>query len=395
MPGLRTVFHPTLLVIYTIGFTFSLLIAAPGFFNAEFLTERGVRTEYVGAVYILGSFVGLFLFGLLPKLLNTFGNYRLTIAIVTLMALNALLLAGTEGPFAPMAFLALFLGGQMLMYTLIDIFMESKIGNAEGITGRVRGIYLTTANFGFVVAPLIAGAVITRYSFEFLYTLVALIGFTLTIFISRTLKSFKDPLYEPHGLLSALKTLRREHHIQKIFALQFVLRLLYAIELIYMAVYFHDYLGLSLDVVGMVFAVSILPFAVIQFPLGFIGDTVLGERRLLVGGFLTAGVCLFALMWVPPQSAELLAIVLFVMNIGVAAIEVMSESYFFKHMKGRNDGEIVAFRTLTPFSYIVGPILGFAVLTLAPMYILFGCLGLIVFGAAYLATKLPHAPMIR
>lgn len=383
---MREILHPRFLVLYLLGFLFSVQIATPGFFNAEFLHERGFNDAEVSMTYLAGSIVGVLLFALLPFLLTRIGNRRTAIGTGILMAFTALCLAYAHTSVTPGIYLALFLGGQMIMYTLIDIFIEERIGNNESLTGRVRGIYLTAANAGFIVAPILGSTLIHTSSFVGLYVAIAGLGFFTSLYILRTFRAFADPLYRDSGFRTALHTIHTNKDMRTALVIQSLLRLSYALTLIYTTVYAHAELGLPLTTIGLILSFSLVPFIVIQYPLGLLGDTRFGEREFLAVGFaiLACGTIGTGLTF----TAFSFALSLFVMNSGAAIVEVMSESYFFKHLKSKNDGEMVAFRMLTPLAYLLGPVFGLLVVSLLPMAYVFILFGFILLAGVPLALSL-------
>ena len=92
------------------------------------------------------------------------------------------------------------------------------------------------------------------------------------------------------------------------------------------------------------FAIMLLPFPLFEIPLGKLADRKLGEKEILMTGFIVAGLST--------------VVILFISRVGASAIEIMTESYFFKHVDGKDTDTISLFRILRPLGYIIGPLLG-------------------------------------
>ncbi|MEK7628665.1 MAG: MFS transporter [Patescibacteria group bacterium] len=382
-PGLRR-FTP----LFFTGFLFALFTALSSFYNASLLANRGASAEQIGVVYLTASLVAIVLFFALPAALERFGNRVLTICAGCSMALSVFALIFTRDPFISTLLLALFLALQMNTYSLLDIFLERTVGTNEAVTGRVRGLFLAIANSAFIVAPFFAGLLIARGSFELLYICVtgAIVAFTTAVFFSS--RHFTDPKYPHVHFVTLWHALTQSSFLRNALSIQLLLRFLYAVTMVYMIVYFHSVLGLSLSLIGAIVSIGLIPFLLVQLPLGLLGDRKLPQRQLLCAGFFIVGITTITFVLVPPHAPILLALVYFISNIGAAIIEVLSEIYFFTHVRGNNDVEIAAFRILTPFSYLLAPLCGTLILMFAPLSTIFFFLGFLMFIGIPLAYRI-------
>lgn len=105
---------------------------------------------------------------------------------------------------------------------------------------------------------------------------------------------------------------------------------------------------------------------------------------LALGCAITAGAtALLSLFTIP--SLALWAGLLFMTRVGASMLEIMSESYFFKHVDGRAPNLVGAFRIIFPVAYIIAPALGALLLLVMPLQYLFLVVG------AILLTGIPVA----
>ncbi len=377
-------FVPLLLL----GLFFGLTFAPPGIYNTEFLLSRGLTSGAAGFMFLAGSLVSIVLLALLPTLLLQFGARRVALALASLVISATVGLALFPGTAFTIFFFLLFWGMGAILYSLLDLFIEQKIDGAEGITGRVRGIYLTLINVAYTIGPFIAALIITLLSFAHLYAFAALMCFIFLMLLHATTRSFTDPKYPRVNLHYIIRTALSDRLAAKVFIINFLLQLRYAVVIMYLAVYLHQALGFPLVVVGFMVSVANIPFLFIQFPLGLIADRYLGEKEITVIGFIMTCAGAFALAFTTANSIFTMTAILMLMFTGAAVIEIMSESYFFKHIKSRDDAHFAAFRMLSPLSYIIAPILATAIMFFLPMNFIFAAVALICLLGIPLALSL-------
>ena len=130
--------------------------------------------------------------------------------------------------------------------------------------------------------------------------------------------------------------------------------------------------------VSIIFTIMLIPFVLLDYPLGRLSDKI-GEKKLLIAGFLTTILFTLAIPFIRGTEVWIWAIILFGTRFGAATIEVMSESYFFKEVGERNADEISFFRNTYPLSFIIAPLVAIPVLLLVPSFkFIFFVLGIIM-----------------
>lgn len=125
----------------------------------------------------------------------------------------------------------------------------------------------------------------------------------------------------------------------------------------------------------------LLPFILLEFPLGKMSDRT-GEKKMLALGFLVSAVATFLIPFVKEPGIFLWMAILFFTRVGAAMIEVMSESYFFKSVSQEDDDEISFFRNTGPLSFIIAPVVAIPVLFLIPSfeYLFFVLVAIMLYG---------------
>jgi len=157
---------------------------------------------------------------------------------------------------------------------------------------------------------------------------------------------------------------------------------------IYTPIYLYDHLGLGWDKIGIIFTIMLLPFVILEYPLGKISDKI-GEKELLIAGFAISAFFTLLIPFVKIPSVLAWGLLLFGTRIGAAMIEVMSETYFFKKIKPEAAEEVNFFRNTYPLSYIIAPIFAIPILFLVPSFeYLFYVLGAIMLIGLLITLKL-------
>ncbi len=261
------------------------------------------------------------------------------------------------------------------MFFLSNDILVDQVAD-QNTMGSTRGNYLTALNVGYVLAPSITGFILSRMGFSALYSLAAMILIPLLFILLRT-PSSKQVHVSKVNILKSLHHMVRNRDLRNIALANFLLQFFYAWMVIYTPIFLHEQLGIPWDSVGAIFSIMLFAFVLTQIPLGRLADKYLGEKRLLIVGFIVMGTTTSLLFFLPYFTLPLLALVLFGTRIGASCIEVLTESYFFKKVDKSETGEMSIFRNTYPVAYIVAPIVGGGILQFLPVQYLFLFLGII------------------
>lgn len=380
---MKKIFHTPLRIIYagTVFFAFQTAITA--YVNSTAM-EKYLRGGDVGAIYSISALVTILGLYLLPHVLKKYGNFKTSLTLITasLVSLVAIATIHTEGV---LLFFISYLVTNTLMLYCLDIFIEHY--SATSSTGRTRGTYLTITNIAWVCAPLLAGILASKNIYS-VYILSALSVIPLLILIIAKFSHFKD---SPYTHISFRKTLSRLLHtkdLRNIFFSNFLLHFFYSWMVVFSPLYLHEVLGVSWSHIGIMFTIMLLPFALFEYPLGKIADKKIGEKEILVLGFLIISISLAFFAFNPGTSLVLLTLILFLTRTGASMVEIMSETYFFKKID-RADSELISiFRYTSPLAYLIGPLLATIILQMFSYQILFATLSVIVLLGTYFSHEI-------
>jgi MFS family permease len=374
-------------LLYVINFIVSFHLFFIVYFNSNFLNSEGFSDQSVSLIYIFGSILSIIGLFLMPRILRRFGNYSTVLTIIALELVAFLTLAFIGNiTITTIAFL-----GYLLFYPLIlisfDIFLEGIIEN-ESTTGTIRGTFLTITNTALIIAPFTAGLLLNGDGFRHMYLIAGALLILPLIIISLYFRKFSDPEYELIDYKKTIKEFKQEKNLRNIFVSHFTLRLFFSFMVIYTPLYLHNTIGFTFSEIGVLFAIMLLPFALFEIPLGKIADRWLGEKEILIAGLLITGFSTIAISFVTTSSFVLWAVLLFTTRVGASAIEIMTESHFFKHVAGVDANTISLFRMLRPLGYIVGPVLGAIILSFVNIQFIFIVPGLIVLSGIIFASQI-------
>ena len=345
----------TLFILYVVGFIFALRSALPSYINSTFLSNIS-NEKIVGIIYTLCSILTLFIFVfILSKLLNKVGNYKTILLFLFLNIISLFGLSIFKNSLLLILFFIISYATTSVVSFCLDIFIEHN--STDGDTGKIRSFFLTSANLAWLISPWLASLIVGENDYWKVYMTVTAMMIPIFLIISYNLKSFKDSEYKRFNILKTIKDVYKNKDIRCILASNFLLQSFYACMIIYTPIYLNQYIGLSWYTIGLIFTVMLLPFVLIQIPLGKIADKRLGEKELLTFGFIVMAISTGLITYIGVKTFWIWAVLLFLTRIGAATVEVMSEVYFFKNISEKDVNLMSLFRMMTPLAYIVAPVL--------------------------------------
>jgi MFS family permease len=311
----------------------------------------------VGAIYTLASLVTLL--GLLyaPRVLRRVGNYRWTLSVIIIYTtmLFGLALFSSAWLIIPIFIFASAMTS--VLYFNIDVFLERYSKDAD--TGSIRGLFLMIGSIAWLLPPLLAGRIIDTMGFSVVYLSGAILMLPALFIMMRYFSNFPDLSYDDAPLVMSKAQSRAHPDIHNILITNFFLHFFYAWMVIYTPLYLHNHVGFSYQQIGLMLTSALLAFVLFPYPAGRIADKWLGEKELLVFGFLLMAITSAIVPLLAGAGAvfSLWVLVLFFGRMGASIVETMTEAYFFKKIDGHDAGLIGYFRRSRPLAFIVAPVL--------------------------------------
>ncbi|MFA5841222.1 MAG: MFS transporter [Candidatus Paceibacterota bacterium] len=372
-------------IIYFAGFLFSIPIALASYINSSYVSTF-VGEKFVGIIYVLGSATSIISLLLAPKIFKKIGGYKFLISIILLDAFSFLALALIHNVWnAIFMFILGFSMNTLIIFSLDELL---KIFSKDRTTGRIRGIYLTVCNAAWILAQLAFGTTLGGFSFSSIYLVSFSVMMLFFIVSFLNLKNIPEPIYDKINSFKYVKKFIKDKNLFRAYLISFLLQFFYCWMVIYTPIYLFTHLGFNWKEIGIIFTIMLLPFVLVQFPLGKRSDKV-GERKMLMLGFSIISLSTLMLFFIKEHAVWIWALLLFTTRIGAATVEVMGDSHFFKHIKPENEEYVGVYRTSSPLAYILGPIIAFIILIFAPSFnYIFLVLGALMLYGIYLSSTI-------
>ncbi len=313
------------------------------------------------------------------------GKTTLFSILLFFLSIFALALAGLPVAFPGMV----LLGGMLLImsitWVVMDIILEDC--STDNLSGRIRGRHLTLMNIGILSGPLAASQMVSRAGFEGVFMTSALLYIIVFLWATLGLRSMNLRFRKEIVLAAVWRKACRMPNVLCIYGVSFALELFYVVMIVYMPLRLLN-LGFDWAHIGAMFTIALLPFVVLQYPLGVIADTKWGEKELLILSLLIMSVSVGVIALSESHSFWWWAGMLFVTRIGAAAVEVLRDAYFYKQIDG-DDGDLIAFfRTTRPVANIVTALLVAGLLLWFPITSVFILSAVVSLGMIWVAASL-------
>lgn len=373
-------------MIYTIaviGFIYTLHLVIPMYSNSSFL-NLFADEKLVGYIYMAGAAVTILGFLIAPHIIRKVGNYY---SALYLVVIQILLFYGLITFTSPTALTILFILQTAVISMIglcLDIFLEVYTDGTH--VGKVRGMYTAILNGSWVIAPLIGGMIVNgNNNYHDTYVASLMMLFPLMYLIYRNFPRFKDPNYTHLSPWQLVKHVSHNKNWVKLFTANVILQIFYSWMTVYSPIYLNKVMGIGMEwILGTIVVVMLIPFPLIQYPLGRLSDEKYGEKEIMSIGFAIVGISTIALAFITSSSVIVWAAALFVTRVGAAAAEIMMETYFFKTVSAKDTAALGLFRITRPISYFVAPLITLVCLSISKtdilqpyMFIVVGVISLI------------------
>jgi len=374
----------TLRILYATTFLFSIHMALTSYVNSSFLGTF-INPKFVGLIYTITSILAILALFEMPRILKRFGNYRTISFFLFINIISLFLVSVINIKILIIPIFIIYLSTINLIIASIDIFVENY--SVKKATGNIRGIFLTVLNSAWVIGQLAMGFFASKISYTALYGISFFFVIFVLLIMRSKLKKFEDPVYKKIPIKETIAKIFKNKYISKIYASNFLLQFFYVWMVIYTPIYLNQNMGFTWDKIGIIFTIMLLPFVILQLPLGRLSDKI-GEKKLLNLGFILIIISTISLAFINNKSIFIWGIILFATRVGASIIEVMNESYFFKKITARDADVISFFRNASPTAYIIAPLIATPFLIFFSFKFIFILLGLIMILGLYFSFTL-------
>jgi predicted MFS family arabinose efflux permease len=244
-----------------------------------------------------------------------------------------------------------------MIYYCLDIFLEEISLDAK--TGEIRSAHIALVHLGLMLGLSILTLLAVDNALKPVYIAAALLLVPPILF---AIFSFKSPTPNWHGLHHRHASLPFRSwwlmkNVRRATLARLSLEFFYTFMTIYTPLYLYSILGFNWTIIGIMFVIMLLPFILIQWPVGKLADYFIGEKEMMIVGFLIMGITLVFMPFLE-ASAIFWITALFFSRVGAALVEITSDSYFFKHVSPDDTRLLSIFRLTRPASIVLGAGLG-------------------------------------
>ncbi|MGB2791412.1 MAG: MFS transporter [Candidatus Moraniibacteriota bacterium] len=332
-------------IAFLFGFSDSFLV----YILSAYFSEA-IGNANVSMFYFLAFGVMLALLFFLHALVRLIGGHLLFLLLLFGVVVIQVPLIFLPTSLWGSVFIMLYLIVTTLAWVTFDMVLENV--SEDRRSGRIRGMNLSAMNMGFLFAPFLSAVILGHFGFSGVFFVSLVFYSALFLVALLLLVGSKRPVEHRISPIEILRKVLRRADILRIYTVSFALNFFYATMIVYTSLRLRE-LGMSWGNIGIVFTVMLIPFVVIQYPLGSLADRRLGEKELLIGSLLLAALSTASLVWIQSASVLIWAVMLFVTRIGIAGVEVLGDSYFYKRIEGSDSDLIAFFRTARPVGNII------------------------------------------
>lgn len=262
------------------------------------------------------------------------------------------------------------------------------------------GIFEALIQLGFTIGPIVAGMLIAD-NFNvgltetgILMTLFSLLAAVVMMFLKETvtvkepiIKAVKAVIGSDRIYLEGLIDYRSLHKagaaiLLTTFILVFIDGIIWAIEPLYTK------LGIDAETVGVIMAMFVIPFILLEAPSGWLADKI-GKKKLYLAGLTIAGLSL--MMFGITVDSTALIILAFIATSGLALTRPAMDGLLSDLSAGKERGSIVGvWDVAEDLGNIIAPLTGGVIAQIygiGTTFILLGCLPLIALPLIYKTLK--------
>lgn len=383
-PG-KTISFALVYLLSTI-FAFQTLLTA---YTSSTYIEQFIPSQYVGLIYVIASIGAIGLAFVSNRILRAIGNVNFVLILMSAITILLLLIGFAFTPLITIIAFILFLTINPQIYFNIDIFLETLIGADENSTGSKRGIILTLMSIASFFSPIAMSYIVGHENnLSGVYFAAAGVGLIFIMLIIARFRNFYDPAYI---LIKPLEIITKTHlnsDLKIVLYAQFLLQFFFTWAIIYFPLYLATEIGLDWDAIGKIIAVGLFAFVLIEYPAGRLADKHIGEKELMALGFVIIALSSASISFLNTTDIIFWMIIIFMTRVGASLVEVTTESYFFKQVKGNDSSLISTFRLTRPIANLFGALIGSLSLLFLPFNLIFVVLGLILVTGVFVTTRL-------
>lgn len=370
--------------IWAVSFLLGFTQATLAYVMSHYL-EQASGTENIGAFYLISNVAILVILLNSHKYIKKFGKSMMFFVafFLHLLAIVGLSLFPLSWSGVMMMMMYMIFGS--LTWVAMDVMLESF--SVDKLSGRIRGAHLTIMNAGIMFGPYVSIRILDKIHFHRLFIFNLILTSIIFVIALVSLRNVNHEFRRKESVAALLKKVYKKKNVLRAYFFSFALSFFYAAMMIYAPLHMLK-MGMSWDEIGFAFFVMLVPFVILQYPIGLLADKKWGEKEMIIIALILMGISCGVVFYTNSTNMYVWAGVLFFSRIGAAMLEILSDSYFYKRIDATDVDVIDFFRTARPVAYIIFPVLATGLLLFFPMKAVFLLAAAASFAAIYPAVKL-------
>src|SRR4030042_6926300 len=245
------------------------------------------RSENNTPFYIVAYCIALFLMLNGYHLVRLYGKMRVFQFSLSVKLVLSLFLSLLPVSIWSVWLLVVYITFTVISWLDMDVLLEAC--SVDKKTGKIRGLYLTIENAGYLAAPFFSGLLVSKYGFQAAFAVSFVILLFVLIISLAKIKNIDHCSIKKTDFRSFMKKIFLRKNVMKAYYISFLLEFFYALMIIYTPLYL---LALDFDwfQIGKIFTIMLIPFVLLQYPAGHFADTRYEERDMMAVALLILGI---------------------------------------------------------------------------------------------------------
>lgn len=367
-------------VSFLFGFAQALLLYVTSDYFSQTLGSKNVSAFYF-IVYVI-ALIGLLNMHKIVKILGKSGSFFLffILQIYLLFALFFL-----KYPLLGAILMMAYIIFNYFAWVILDVIIEDYSEDKK--SGRIRGFHLMILSAGILIGPMLSTRLLSSLGFEGLFIATLVINCLIVVVALFGLRGVNGRFHSKLTVQDIGMKILTNKDVLNIYMISLALEAFYALMIVYSPLYLLNR-GLSWDQIGIIFTIMLIPFVILEFPIGFLADEKFGEKEMIIIGLLIMGLASLSIFFINSNSVFVWSGILLLTRIGAAGVEILRDSYFYKKIDGRDVDLISFFRTTRAVAYLLATGISAMLLIVAPMKYIFLLISVVVLAGIYPALKL-------
>ncbi len=375
----------TLLIIYLLTVFYALSYGIPLYATSSYLSHY-INSGSISLIFMLGSVATLIFAIHFTAYLHRYHTYRFISLVLITEILSMFAFAFSSNIIIISIFFVIHLCLSAIIYSILSIFLEMMTPHTE--MGIARGLFSMIIGICLIVSPLIGSVLITFTGYRTMFIVSALILLPFIFLLKKYFANMKEPTYRGLNTFKITRVAWRNKNLRGIMVGIFLVNVFYSIMIIYLPLYLTD-IGVSLSsYLSFIVPISLIPFILLPYEIGFLADKKWGEKEMLIFGLIVLSIATLSMAIITSTSIFVWIVVLLIARIGAVFVDTMTATYFYKKIKAEDASLVMISSSIIPaLSMVIVGFLGtilFPILSTHPgvIFILLGTMSLL--GVSYI-----------